>query len=157
MTVFKNISRALLNACLVGHLVIHVVGLIEVIPADLGNVALAGPQVSIELLGSLISEIGRQVTVIIGTRVSSPVPVERSLAVERLVISKTRVERGVVVGLPHPVQDGRGVKRLDHLGIALLAFLPAPVRTVHVAAYQLSTLLIDGRVGGTLGGSAKSG
>ena len=110
MTVFKNIGRALLNTRLVGHLVIHIVGLIDVIPADLGNIALAGPQVSIELLGSLVGEIGRQITVIIGTRVCCPVPVKSCLAVERLVIGKSRVERSAVGGFPQPVEDNGRIK-----------------------------------------------
>ena len=61
----------------------------------------------------------------------------------------------MVVGFPQPVQDSGGVKGFNHLGVAFLALLPAPVRAVHVAAHQSATLLIDCRVGRALGRCAK--
>ena len=93
MTLLEDVGRTLLHTCLVSLKVIQVVGLVEVVPTDLGIVALAAPAVEIDVkrLGIHII-IGRQVAVIVGTRVGCLVPVERGLAVERLVIGETGVQ-----------------------------------------------------------------
>ena len=89
----KDVGRTFLHTSLVSFKVVQVVGLIEVVPTDLGILALIAPTVEIDVKRLAIHIIiGRQVTIVVGTRVGSLVPVERGLAVERLVIGETRVQ-----------------------------------------------------------------
>ena len=137
--------------------VVEVVGLIEVVPVDLTETLIILPQVGVECLGRFVVVVRREVAVVVGTRVGGVIPVECRRSVERLAEAHAGIYHSAALRLPYPVDDSRGVKRLNHLRAALLAVLPAPCRVVEIVVGEYARLLKHGVGVGAACGSTKSG
>ena len=144
------------------------VGVVKGIPIDLGDFRVTvTPSFNLSLDFRRAMRIGhviaRKVLVVVGTRVGSFTPFQRSLTARATEEEERSVELSVFVGRPIPSElckrlvVGACARVADDLFAVLVNGLIAPVGVIEVGADEVVSLLHHGSRAATLRGRAKHG